>query len=211
MTKSDLILKELDKLFPNPKCELVFNNNFELIVAVVLSAQCTDKRVNQTTPKLFEKFPTPQDLANAKLEEVMEIIKPCGFYNVKSKNIINLSKDLIKKHNGVVPNNFNDLISLAGVGRKTANVVLAVGFNQDTLAVDTHVFRVSNRLGITSKAPLECEEKLKKMFKKKDWSRLHHLLILFGRYDCKAINPKCEHCKLQGVCKYYKSNFASIK
>ena len=203
MDKQNLILSYLNKLFAQPRCELNFKNNFELIVAVVLSAQCTDKRVNLVTPKLFEQYPTAKDLSKAKQKDVIAIIHSLGFYNNKSKNIINLSKDLCSRFNGEVPNNFDDLVSLSGVGRKTANVVLAVAYSQDAIAVDTHVFRVSNRLGIKSKNPLECELKLQKMFNKKDWSNLHYLLVLFGRYYCKAINPQCETCKLQNICEYY--------
>ncbi len=204
MEKSDKILSELRKIFNKPKCELVFENNFQLICAVVLSAQCTDKRVNLTTPKLFERYPTPKDLANAKREDVIEIIRPCGFFNNKSKSLISLSKSLVEKFDGEVPNDYDSLVSLAGVGRKTANVVLAVGFGQDAIAVDTHVFRVSNRLGIKSKNVLECEEKLQKLFNKKDWSELHYLLVLFGRYHCKAIKPKCENCKFLDICTFHK-------
>lgn len=209
MNKQELILSYLKELFAEPQCELSFKNNYELIVAVVLSAQCTDKRVNIVTPKLFEKYSTPYLLANANQEDVIKIIHSLGFYNSKSKNIINLAKDLCERFNGQVPSNFDDLVSLSGVGRKTANVVLSVAYNKQAIAVDTHVFRVSNRLGIKSKSPLECEKKLQKLFNKEDWSQLHYLLVLFGRYRCKAINPQCEVCKLQSICEYYKSNNAA--
>lgn len=205
MNKNERILFELRKIFDKPKCELVFENNFQLICAVVLSAQCTDKRVNMTTPKLFEKYPTPKDLANAKKEDVIEIIRPCGFFNNKSNSLINLAKALVEKFNSEVPNDYDSLVSLAGVGRKTANVVLAVGFGKDTIAVDTHVFRVSNRLGIKSKNVLECENKLQKIFNKSDWSELHYLLVLFGRYHCKAIKPMCKNCALCDICEYVKT------
>lgn len=192
----------LKNKFPIAKCELNFNNNYELIVAVILSTQCTDKRVNLVTPALFKKYPSVKELANANRVELMSIIHSCGFYNNKSKNLIKMAQDVCKNFNGEIPSNYDDLISLSGVGRKTANVVLAVGFGQDTIAVDTHVFRVSNRLGIKSKNPLECEKQLQKLFDKKNWSELHYLLVLFGRYFCKAIKPSCENCELKKFCKF---------
>ena len=199
----------MDKIknkFPIAKCELNFENNYQLIVAVILSAQCTDKRVNIVTPKLFEKYPTVQDLANADIEELKDIIRSCGFYNNKSKNLIAMAKDVTNKFDGEIPSNYDDLVALAGVGRKTANVVMAVGFGKDAIAVDTHVFRVSNRLGIKSKNPLECEKQLQKIFPKENWSELHYLLVLFGRYFCKAIKPSCENCELKEFCKFIKKN-----
>ncbi len=198
------VLNYLDKLFPNPKCELKFNNVFELLIAVILSAQCTDKRVNQVTEKLFKKLKTPNDFACVKTQDLENEIKSCGFYHNKAKNIISASKDIVEKFNGQVPNNIDELMSLAGVGKKTANVVYAVGFGGDAIAVDTHVFRVSNRLGIISKNPLDCEAKLEKLVPKDKWSSVHHQLVLFGRYYCKAINPLCENCELYEICKYYK-------
>lgn len=194
----------LKNKFPIAKCELNFENNYQLIVAVILSAQCTDKRVNIVTPKLFEKYPTVQDLANADIEELKDIIRSCGFYNNKSKNLIAMAKDVTNKFNGEIPSNYDDLVALAGVGRKTANVVMAVGFSKDAIAVDTHVFRVSNRLGIKSKNPLECEKQLQKIFPKENWSELHYLLVLFGRYFCKAIKPSCENCELRKFCEFIK-------
>lgn len=194
----------LKNKFPIAKCELNFKNNYQLIVAVILSAQCTDKRVNIVTPKLFEKYPTVQDLANADIEELKDIIRSCGFYNNKSKNLIAMAKDVTNKFDGEIPSNYDDLVALAGVGRKTANVVMAVGFGKDAIAVDTHVFRVSNRLGIKSKNPLECEKQLQKIFPKENWSELHYLLVLFGRYFCKAIKPSCENCELREFCEFIK-------
>ena len=202
--KSAEIYEILNKKFPQAMCELNFNNNYELIVAVILSAQCTDKRVNMVTPDLFEKYPTVLALAKANLDDVKEIIKPCGFFNNKAKNIVNMAIDVVEKHGGEIPNNFDDLTTLAGVGRKTANVVLSTAFKKDAIAVDTHVFRVSNRLGLTSKTPLECEILLQKTFKKENWSRLHHMLVLFGRYTCTARNPKCQNCELKNYCKFIK-------
>lgn len=196
----------LKNKFPIAKCELNFENNYQLIVAVILSAQCTDKRVNIVTPKLFEKYPTVQDLANADIEELKDIIRSCGFYNNKSKNLIAMAKDVTNKFDGEIPSNYDDLVALAGVGRKTANVVMAVGFGKDAIAVDTHVFRVSNRLGIKSKNPLECEKQLQKIFPKENWSELHYLLVLFGRYFCKAIKPSCENCELREFCEFIKKS-----
>lgn len=194
----------LEKKFPEAMCELHFKNNYELIVAVILSAQCTDKRVNITTPALFKKYPTVKTLANANIDEVKEIIKPCGFFNNKAKNIVNMARDVVEKYNGQIPQSFEELTTLAGVGRKTANVVISTAFKQDAIAVDTHVFRVSNRLGLESKTPLECEMLLQKTFKKENWSRLHHMLVLFGRYTCLARNPKCQNCELKNYCKFIK-------
>ncbi len=203
MKKSD-ILNKLADVITSPVCELKFNNNYELLVSVILSAQCTDKRVNEVTPKLFKKYPTPKHLANADINDVKKIIKPCGFYNNKSVNIISACKDITEKFNGVVPSEYAQLMSLSGVGRKTANVVRAVGFKIPSIAVDTHVFRVSNRLGIAkSKTPEECEKKLMQSFPQKDWINLHHIILLYGRYYCTARNPKCENCVVKQVCEYY--------
>lgn len=200
MSDKKQIFEILKNKFPAADCELHFNNNYELIVAVILSAQCTDKRVNIVTPNLFKKYPTVKDLANANEQELKNIIHSCGFYNNKSKNLIAMAKDVCQKFGGEIPSDYDDLISLSGVGRKTANVVMAVGFGKDAIAVDTHVFRVSNRLGIKSKNPLECEKQLQKIFDQKDWTHLHYLLVLFGRYYCKAIKPVCSNCELKEFC-----------
>lgn len=197
------VLNYLDELFPEPACELKFNSKFELLVSVILSAQCTDKRVNMVTSELFKKYNTPKDFAGLKQEELENMIKSCGFYHNKAKNIISCSKDILERFNGNVPNNVDDLMSLAGVGKKTANVVFSVGFGGDAIAVDTHVFRVSNRLGIKSKNPLECEAKLQKLVPKQNWSKVHHQMVLFGRYNCKAIKPNCKECELVNICEYY--------
>ena len=197
------VLNYLDELFPEPACELKFNSKFELLVSVILSAQCTDKRVNMVTSELFKKYNTPKDFAGLKQEELEKEIKSCGFYHNKAKNIISCSKDILERFNGNVPNNVDDLMSLAGVGKKTANVVFSVGFGGDEIAVDTHVFRVSNRLGIKSKNPLECEAKLQKLVPKQNWSKVHHQMVLFGRYFCKAIKPNCKECELAEICEYY--------
>ncbi len=199
------VYDKLQSLFERAECELNFSNNFELLVAVMLSAQCTDKRVNIVTKELFKQYPTADSLSQANLLELEKAIYSCGFYHNKAKNLIAMSKDLINKFDGQVPNNFEGLVSLAGVGRKTANVVLAVGFNEQTIAVDTHVFRVSNRLGIVkADNPYKCEMALQKVIDKQKWSTFHHKLVLFGRYYCKSQNPQCKDCILQNNCKYYK-------
>ncbi len=199
------IYSRLEEVFEDAKCELNFSNNFELLVAVMLSAQCTDKRVNIVTKDLFKIYKTPEDFANADIKALEKAIYSCGFYHNKAKNLIAMSKDLIAKYDGTVPDDFDALTSLAGVGRKTANVVLAVGFNHDAIAVDTHVFRVSNRLGIVKETNvLKCELALQKSVDKDKWSKFHHMLVLFGRYYCKAIGPKCDTCVLKDLCKSYK-------
>ena len=204
MDKYEKIFQDLKSRFQIARCELNFSNNYELIVAVILSAQCTDKRVNLITPALFEKYPTVFDLAEADQNELIEIIRSCGFYNNKSTNLIKMAKDVVGRFNGEIPSDFDDLTSLAGVGRKTANVVMSVAFGKNAIAVDTHVFRVANRLGIKSKTPLECELKLQKLFKENEWSDLHYFLVLFGRYVCKAKKPSCESCEFQEICHFFK-------
>ncbi len=198
------IISTLNDMFPNSHCELNFKNNFELICAVILSAQCTDKRVNLITPALFKSYPTPYKLALANLNDVETIIKPCGFYHNKAKNLINMAKGLVQNFEGIVPNNLPDLITLSGVGRKTANVVYAVGFGGQAIAVDTHVFRTSNRLGLAnSKNVLNTEKQLMRAVPKGEWSKTHHSLIFLGRYICKARKPLCEKCDLKPYCKYF--------
>ena len=193
----------LDELYPDPKCALEFNTPYQLLVAVVLSAQCTDKRVNQVSKQLFLVAPTPEKMLELGEENLKKIIYPCGFYNNKAKAIISLSKDLIDRFNGVVPNKMEQLVSLKGVGRKTANVVMGVAFDSQTIAVDTHVHRISKRLGLTSKnsTPVQCENDLLKSVPNSRRTKFHHQLIWFGREKCKAINPKCETCKLKNICK----------
>lgn len=203
---ADKIIKLLDEYIPNPVTELEYNSDFQLLVAVILSAQCTDKRVNIVTKELFKQYKTPQDFANMDLATLERLIHPCGFYHNKAVNIINCSKMIVKKFNGQVPTNFDDLVSLPGVGRKTANVMLIVAFNTPAIPVDTHIFRVSNRLGLTNaKNETECEEQLVKLFadKKELWGKIHHLILLYGRYNCKAINPMCDNCIISQYCKYY--------
>lgn len=203
---ADKIIKLLDEYIPNPVTELEYNSDFQLLVAVILSAQCTDKRVNIVTKELFKQYKTPQDFANMDLATLERLIHPCGFYHNKAVNIINCSKMIVEKFNGQVPTNFDDLVSLPGVGRKTANVMLIVAFNTPAIPVDTHIFRVSNRLGLTNaKNETECEELLVKLFadKKEFWGKIHHLILLYGRYNCKAINPMCDNCIISQYCKYY--------
>lgn len=203
--KNNKFVEYMNELFTDAECELKFGSEFELLVSVILSAQCTDKRVNMVTKELYKKYNTPKDFANMPQEKLEELIHPCGFYHNKAKNIISASKDILERFDGKVPSNMKDLMSLAGVGQKTANVVMAVAFKGDNFAVDTHVFRVSHRLGFAKSAtPEKTEEELKKAFDKNLWSRLHHQMVLFGRYYCKAIKPECEGCKLKDMCEYYK-------
>lgn len=203
MRNSEFIYNTLKELIEEPKSELNFNNNFELIISVLLSAQCTDKRVNMVTPILFSKYDTCYKMAEAKLSDVEDIIRPCGFYHNKAKNIIELSKKLVYNFNGIVPSTMEELLTLDGVGRKTANVVLAVGFNKPAIAVDTHVHRVSNRLGLSNSSDvLKVEQSLMRQFDKSLWGEVHHLILLFGRYYCKSQNPKCDGCKFADICKY---------
>lgn len=190
----------LDLLIPNPKCELNYNKDYELLIAVMLSAQTTDKRVNEVTKVLFEKYPTLNDLSKAELFNVEEIIKPLGNYHKKSKGIIDIANILLKYNS--VPNNREILENLPMVGRKTTNVVLSILFNEPNIAVDTHVARVSKRLNLVNKNDnvLQIENKLKKLLKKDRWSKTHHQLVLFGRYYCKAKKPLCDNCKLKDIC-----------
>ncbi len=198
------IVYNLNTLFPNPKCELNFNSKYELLVAVILSAQCTDKRVNIVTNELFKEFNTPYKMVKLSIEELENKIHSCGFYRNKAKNILSMSQDLIDRYGGEVPSNKEDLQTLAGVGRKTANVVYSEGFNGNAIAVDTHVLRVSNRLGLVkTENPLICENELMRIFDERDWSRLHLQFVLFGRYVCKSQNPQCDRCPFKNMCVYY--------
>lgn len=208
---TDKIVSYLDELFPNPRCELNYNKDYELLLAVMLSAQTTDKRVNMVTAELFSKYPNLESLSKASLDDIINIIRPIGTFNKKASNIILISKALLKDYNGIVPNNREYLESLPGVGRKTTNVVLANLFNEDCIAVDTHVSRVSKRLKLANMNDdvLTIEKKLNKKFKKKDLGRLHHQLVLFGRYYCKANNPLCNNCNLKDMCNY--SNKKALK
>lgn len=201
------ILDRLETMYPDADCELNFSNLFELIIAVVLSAQTTDKSVNRVTPLLFEKYPNAEALSQADIEEVGELIRTIGMYKTKSKNIVNLAKELCEKHGGKVPDNYEELVELPGVGRKTANVVLSVGFGKQRIAVDTHVFRVTNRIGLAcEKDPLKTELALMKCLPEHRLSRAHHSFIFLGRYCCDARKPKCSECSISDYCRYFKDN-----
>lgn len=196
-------LEYIYEMFKDAKCELKYKSIFQLLIAVCLSAQTTDKRVNECTPTLFSKYPKVSDLAYANLDDVKRIIAPIGMTNIKAKNIINIAKIIHEKYNDVVPNNYEDLITLPGVGIKTINVVLAEGFKIPAFAVDTHVNRVAKRLYFASlnDSVEDVERKLKRKIPKEMWIQMHHSMIFFGRYFCKAIAPKCQECKLNGKCR----------
>ncbi len=206
------IIDWFQKNMPDAETELHYTNPYELLVAVVLSAQCTDKRVNMVTPALFRKFPGPESLAKAEFEDVEPLIKSVTFANNKTRHLIGMGKMLMEKFNGEVPDKMEDLVQLPGVGRKTANVIISVVFNQPGMAVDTHVFRVSERIGLTTKAktPLQTEEQLVANIPKELLAVAHHWLILHGRYVCVARRPKCEGCGLKPACKYYHSDMRHI-
>lgn len=198
------VLAYLDELIPNPQCELIYNKDYELLIAVVLSAQTTDKKVNKVTPILFSKYPSLEALKEAPIEDLSEILRPIGMYRKKALFVHQIASDLHDRYDGKVINDHSVLQSLSGVGRKTANVVLAVLFNEPYIAVDTHVARISKRLGVAKKNDnvLTIERKLTKLIDKKLLARTHYQLVLFGRYYCNAINPKCKTCKLINICKY---------
>ena len=203
--KTKEIYESLKNKFPNPICELNFSNNYELLVSVILSAQCTDKRVNLVTKKLFKKYPSAKEMAKADINELEQEIKSCGFYHNKAKNILNACKKIVSEYNGEVPKDYEKLLALPGVGRKTANVITSAGFGGDAIAVDTHVFRVSKRLGLASgNTPEKVEQELMKTFNKELWSETHFLFVLFGRYVCKAQRPLCQECELKKFCLHYK-------
>ena len=196
----------LDELYLNPKCELNYTKDYELLIAVVLSAQTTDKKVNAVTKELFSKYPDLKALKNASIEDIRSIIYILGTYNRKAQYVIEIARILDEEYNGIVPNNRNLLESMPGVGRKVANVFLSEWYKEDNIAVDTHVKRVSRRLGIATNKDtvLEIENKLKKFFSKELWSKRHLQLMLFGRYKCKSIKPDCSSCKLNNICRYEK-------
>lgn len=201
------VLNILEELYPHAKAELNFSNPFELLIATILSAQCTDVRVNKVTQKLFKEYKTPEDYLKLSEEELGEKIRSCGFYNNKSKNILGTCEMLVKEYGGNVPDTREELMKLPGVGRKTANVVLSNAFSKDAIAVDTHVFRVSNRIGLSnSDNVLDTEKDLMRNIEKIMWSKAHHLLIFHGRRICKARKPLCEKCPLDSYCIYYKEN-----
>jgi endonuclease-3 len=190
---------------PSAETELLFNNPYELLVAVILSAQCTDKRVNLTTPAIFKKFPNPESLSKASFKEVFALIKSISYPNNKSKHLIGMAEMLVNKFSGQVPMTVDELVELPGVGRKTANVITSVIDQQPNMAVDTHVFRVSARLGLTTnaKTPLAAEKQLISHIPKEYVHRAHHWLILHGRYVCTARSPQCNDCGIQSICKFF--------
>ncbi len=196
------IMEYLDSLYPNPRCELNYNKDYELLIAVMLSAQTTDKRVNMVTSVLFQKYPSLEALRDADIQDLIEIIRPIGTFQRKANNIKLIASKLLEV-GGVVPNDRVFLESLSGVGRKTANVVLSNLFEINCIAVDTHVSRVSKRLGLALEKDdvVTIEKKLTRKFPKDKLGRLHHQLVLFGRYYCKAVRPECQNCKLKGMCK----------
>lgn len=197
----------LDKLalaHPNAECELNFNSTFELLVAVILSAQCTDKRVNEVTKDLFAKYNTPQDFADIKQEELEKLIFSCGFYRSKAAHIISCARDIVERFGGKVPEDFDSLLTLAGVGRKTANVVSAVAFGKQAMPVDTHVLRLANRIGLAnSDKPEQVEKRLVQIIPNERISQAHHLLIHHGRYICTARKPDCTRCPITQYCKFF--------
>ncbi len=202
--KSDFY-KILDYYIPNPKCELDYNRDYELLIATVLSAQCTDKRVNMVTKELFNKYDI-FSLKDSNINDVIDIIRPCGSHNKKSKYIIDIAKNLVNDYNGIVPNNRKYLESLPGVGRKTCNVVLKNLYDEPGIPVDTHVSRVCKRLGIAKMKddPIDIEKKLMKNIPKNKWNRVSEQILLFGRYKCKAVNPECGDCLFKKTCNYVK-------
>ncbi|MFV0498779.1 MAG: endonuclease III [Bacilli bacterium] len=211
--KIQYIMDYFDEILPNAECELVYNNDIQLLIAVVLSAQTTDRAVNKVTKNLFEKYPLIENLMKLNIEQVQSFIKTLGLYKTKSKNIFSLIRIIYNDYGGVVPSNYENLVKLPGVGRKTANVMLAEYFKIPTIAVDTHVLRISKRLKLAyeNDSVLIVEKKLMKKFPKDKWIKLHHQFIHFGRYICKAQNPICRECRLKDYCKYFFSNKKSIE
>lgn len=215
MKKSEIseILEILKQYYPDAKCSLNFETPFQLTVAVMLSAQCTDERVNRTTPELFNKYKTPLDFSKAKVQDIEKIIKPCGFHKTKAANIIKTASMIIQEFDGKVPENINELMSLPGIGRKSANVIMTEGFNNPVgIAVDTHAKRLANRIGLSSKSdPSKIEMDMLKIIPKEYLSKVNHLLMWHGRAICKAPTPKCDICPIMEYCKYYKSKSKKTK
>ena len=202
------ILTELERLYPDARPALHYNSPYELLVAVILSAQCTDERVNKVTAELFKEHNTPQTMLELSQEELERYIYSCGFYHNKAAHILSASKDIVEKFGGQVPGEHAQLKSLAGVGQKTANVVYAVAFGGDAIAVDTHVFRVSNRLGLAhADTPEKTERQLKDVIPQSDWSKAHHWLIFHGRRVCHSQRPDCPNCTLRQWCEFYGKTF----
>lgn len=203
LSKKDVaeVLDRLERIYPDAKAALNFSNPFELLIATILSAQCTDVRVNQVTESLFKELQTPQDYLSLGESQLGQKIKSCGFFNAKSKNIIGACNKIISDYNGEVPKTMEELINLPGVGRKTANVVLSVAFDVPGIAVDTHVFRVTNRIGVVDESDVEKTEfSLRERIPEKRWSKAHHLFIFHGRQVCKARKSSCDICTLSDVC-----------
>ena len=198
------LLDYLDEILPTAKCELLYSKDYELVIAVMLSAQTTDKSVNAVTPILFKKYPSLTALYDAPLEDIEDIIKPIGLYKNKAKNLKGIVKDLVDRFNGVVPSDKEELMTLPGVGNKTAGVIRAEIFQIPDLPVDTHILRISKRLSLAKKddEPIDVERKLKKIIPEERWIKSHHQLIHFGRYYCIARSPKCENCKISDMCIY---------
>ena len=213
MTKKErfgAFVKYFSESYPQPETELQYSNPFELLVAVVLSAQCTDARINKVTPALFRDFPTPEHMAASHFDELFPYIRSVSYPNNKTKHLLSLSQRLVEVYNSEIPTTIKELTSLQGVGRKTANVIVSVLYNQPAMAVDTHVYRVSKRLGLvtqTAKTPLEVEKQLVRHIPEEYISRAHHWLILHGRYTCLARAPKCDKCEITHFCKYFEKNF----
>ena len=210
MNKKDaiIIIETLKEMYPDAKCSLDFSTPFQMLVSVVLSAQCTDERVNKTTPSIFSKYSTPQDFVDMDIELLEELIHPCGFYKTKAKNLKRTAQILVEKYDGIVPNNMEDLMSLPGVGRKSANVIMLEAFDlPQGIAVDTHCKRIANRLGFSSESdPAKIEQDLLKVIPKEYYKDVNHIFIWHGRNVCTSQKPKCDSCKLQQYCKFYKSN-----
>lgn len=196
------VIDYFEETMPMPKTELLYDSPFSLLVAVILSAQCTDKRVNMVTPALLSRYPDAEAMSKASAEDIYIYIRSCSYPNSKSRHLADMSRVLVNSYNGKVPSSFDELLSLPGVGRKTANVMLSVAFGQQALAVDTHVFRVSARIGLTHNAttPLETEKQLTEHFPREILGKAHHWLILHGRYVCKAVKPMCNKCGLADIC-----------
>ena len=202
-----IILNILRKFYPDAKCSLDFETPFQIVIAVMLSAQCTDERVNKTTPILFKDYGTPEKLSKINLSKLEEIIHPCGFYKNKAKNALACSKELVEKYNSEVPNDMEKLMKLPGIGRKSANVIMLEAFNNaQGIAVDTHCRRISNKIGFSNKKdPEKIEQDLLKLFKKEDWVDVNHLFVWHGRYTCTARTPKCDKCPIKNYCNEYNS------
>jgi len=207
MKKEIKIIEILKQTYPDAKCSLNFNTPFQMMIAVVLSAQCTDARVNLITPNIFKKYPSPKDFANMDIKLLEELIHPCGFYKNKAKNLKAASIKIVNEYNGELPNSMEELITLPGVGRKSANVIMLEAFNSPQgIAIDTHAKRIANRIGFsTNTDPIKIEEDLIKIFPKKYFYDVNHLLVWHGRNLCKAKNPNCNNCPINKYCKYYKS------